>query len=189
MKPEFVIERGGKQFVLYQCLLDEGHSQGLKRISTMLIQAPAESNGNVAICSAEVETEKGIFSGLGDASPDNVKASMVNCLVRLAETRAKARALRDAVNVGAVAVEELSEEIAAEQEGQSESAPADQPSRNGHEKATERQIKAIYTIAKKNLNLTEEETRGRCRKAYHKLPEMLTRAEASELIEYLQQTQ
>jgi hypothetical protein len=49
------------------------------------------------------------FSGIGDASPENVSRNIVPHLIRMAETRAKARALRDAVNVGATALEELSD--------------------------------------------------------------------------------
>jgi hypothetical protein len=50
------------------------------------------------------------FTGIGDAAPGNVTPAMQNCLLRMAETRAKARALRDAVNVGSAAFEELGEE-------------------------------------------------------------------------------
>src|SRR5688572_17547223 len=109
MKREFVINRHGKDYVLYAGLLDEAHTQGLKGIRTQLVQAPTGQNGQVAICLAEVVTERGTFTGLGDASPENVSRAMSNALIRLAETRAKARALRDAINVSMVAVEELSE--------------------------------------------------------------------------------
>ena len=52
------------------------------------------------------------FTGIGDAAPNNVAPAMQTCLIRMAETRAKARALRDAVNVGVAAFEELGDEAA-----------------------------------------------------------------------------
>jgi hypothetical protein len=107
MKKEFIVNRQGKDFVLYAGLLDQAHREGLKRISTTLLQAPSQENGHMAICRAEVETEKGVFSGIGDASPDNVGRMIAMHTIRMAETRAKARALRDAINVGVTAFEEL----------------------------------------------------------------------------------
>jgi hypothetical protein len=105
-----MITRQGKQYVLFAGLLDEAHSLGLKGIDTDLIQVPDDSNGNVAIVKATAEMEDDRrFSGIGDASPDNVGRNIVPHIIRMAETRAKARALRDAVNVGATALEELSE--------------------------------------------------------------------------------
>ena len=113
MRDEFLITRQGKQYVLFAGLLDEAHNRGLKGIDTELIQVPTEENGNVAVVKARVEIEgpegSRIFSGIGDASPDNVGRNIVPHIIRMAETRAKARALRDAVNVGATALEELSD--------------------------------------------------------------------------------
>lgn len=107
MKKEYIINWQGTDFVKYEGLLDEAHQQGLSRITTTLIQVPHQDNGNVAIVAAEVETAKGAFSGIGDASPTNVNRMIAPHLIRMAETRAKARALRDAVNVGVTALEEL----------------------------------------------------------------------------------
>src|ERR671939_276551 len=110
MRDEFLITRQGKQYVLFAGLLDEAHSRGLNSIDTELVQAPTEENGRVAICKARVDMEDGrTFSGIGDASPENVGRNIVPHIIRMAETRAKARALRDAVNVGATALEELSD--------------------------------------------------------------------------------
>ena len=105
-----MITRQGKQYVLFQGLLDEAHGQGLRGIDTQLLQVPNPDNGNVAIVKAVCEMEDGRkFSGIGDASPENVGRNIAPHIIRMAETRAKARALRDAVNVGATALEELSE--------------------------------------------------------------------------------
>lgn len=114
MRKDFLVERQGKTFCLYAGLLSLAHEQGLKSITTELVQIPNENNNRVAICTARVTLEReGIlreFHGIGDAAPNNVAPAMQTCLIRLAETRAKARALRDAVNIGMAALEELSDD-------------------------------------------------------------------------------
>lgn len=56
---------------------------------------------------ATVETSKGTFTAIGDASPANVNRRIAPHAIRMAETRSIGRALRLAVDVGVVTVEEL----------------------------------------------------------------------------------
>jgi hypothetical protein len=100
---------GEKQVVRYEGLLARAHEDGLRSIHTELVQIPSKANGDAAIVRAVVVTGRGTFEGLGDATPGNVNARVIGHLLRVAETRAKARALRDAVNIGLVALEELDE--------------------------------------------------------------------------------
>lgn len=127
IKKEFMTERQGKPFVLYAGLLDAAHRAGLVSIKTELIQVPNEMNGQTAICGATVTMEKdGVlrtFTGIGDAAPNNVSAAMRTCLIRMAETRSKARAIRDAINVGTCSVEELGDDAASAAPEASHQAP------------------------------------------------------------------
>jgi len=190
MKREFVVERQGKAFVLYAGLLDEAHAQGLKSIRTSLLQIPDESNGNVAICQAEVVTEKGTFTGIGDASPANVALAMQSCLIRMAETRAKARALRDAVNVGSVAVEELGAEVEGDEPdfldapiaASSAVARSGTNGYSGSDLATPAQVRLIYTIGREQLQMTDNQVDERSASLYGAAPAQLTKKQASEFI-------
>lgn len=107
IRKEHVIHRQGKDFVLYQGLLDAAHRAGLMGISTSLVDAPSAENGQTAICHAEARFPWGVYSGIGDANKTNVGPLIAAHIIRMAETRAKARALRDGLNVGMAAVEEL----------------------------------------------------------------------------------
>lgn len=116
MKKEHIIERDGKSFVLFAGVLDLAHEQAAGRlhIHTQLLQVPGPENGHVAICFAEAKMvdEGGVVyrscTGIGDADPSNVSKRMASALIRMAETRSKARALRDLTNVAA-AVDETDE--------------------------------------------------------------------------------
>jgi hypothetical protein len=108
MKPDQpTVHSDARETIAYAELLKLAHEEGLKSIATSLVLQPSEENGRLAIVKAAVETERGHFEGLGDADPGNVDDFLVPHLIRVAETRAKARALRDAVNVGVVSFEEL----------------------------------------------------------------------------------
>lgn len=101
---------GEREVATYAGLLARAHAEGLKRIATRLLQVPHPDNGDVAIASAEVEMRDGTtFTGIGDASPRNVPSRIAEATIRMAETRAKARALRDATDIGIVALEELAD--------------------------------------------------------------------------------
>jgi hypothetical protein len=113
----FIVKRDGKDVVLYAGLLDLLHqlSGGFFDISTTLVQVPSPENEQTAICTArvlvfdpeDVNVVRRVASGIGDANPGNVTRMMAPHLIRMSETRAKARALRDCVNVGMVSLEEL----------------------------------------------------------------------------------
>jgi len=98
---------GEKEVATYQGLLAKAHDEGLTSITTSIVQVPSKENGDTAIVHAVVVTKRGQFTGIGDANPTNVGRRMVAHILRMAETRAKARAIRDAVNIGIVALEEL----------------------------------------------------------------------------------
>ncbi len=80
----------------YRKLLEAAHAAKLSAISSEIVSASAES----VIVRATVTISKGTFTGIGDASSDNVPAHLRSSLPRVAETRAVARALRTALGVG-----------------------------------------------------------------------------------------
>jgi hypothetical protein len=71
------------------------------------VQLPEESNGMEAIMHARVETPWGTFTDYGDANPKNVGKAIIPHIIRMASTRAKARAVGMAINEGKPAWEEI----------------------------------------------------------------------------------
>ncbi len=94
-------------------LLKAADKLGLRSLGVRLVQVPTPENGMVAIASATATfraTPDGpecTFEDVGDANPENVGRIIVPHLIRMASTRAKARTLRDATNIGITALEEL----------------------------------------------------------------------------------
>jgi hypothetical protein len=103
----FIIQLQGKNFVTYEGLLDEAHRQGLESIKVDIVQLPSEENNMTAVCRAVAKAGDKTFSDFGDASPVSVGQNLVPHILRMASTRAKARALRDMTNIGITAIEEL----------------------------------------------------------------------------------
>ena len=121
---------GEKEVATYQGLLAKAHDEGLRRVATRIVQIPQKDNEHVAIVVATVRTNRGTFTGIGDANPGNVKRTIAAHIVRMAETRAKARALRDAVNIGVVALVELGVLIADEPMSDRREAVVSRPAAN-----------------------------------------------------------
>jgi DNA-directed RNA polymerase subunit RPC12/RpoP len=108
--PKFVIERFGKPFVLFAGLLDLAHERGLLGIKTAVILDASDPKEQfwVVYARGQFKGEDGEvreFTGYGDASP--ASSQMKGAYLRHAETRAVARMLRMATNVGMTAFEEL----------------------------------------------------------------------------------
>jgi hypothetical protein len=97
----------GNPFVLYAGLLAMAHERGLVSLSAKFISVTPE----LALAEATAVFQDGrTFSEAADATPQNVTAQVRPHFARMALVRSKARALRDALNIGIATLEELGEE-------------------------------------------------------------------------------
>lgn len=101
MDKKFIINLQGKEFVKFEGLLNEFHLNKGKSIKTEVVSI------DPFIVQATVEGEKGLYQGLGDADEKNTGAMVAKHKIRMAETRAIARALRWYNNVGMCSSDEL----------------------------------------------------------------------------------
>jgi hypothetical protein len=112
IRPEYMVNLKGKQHPLYAGVLVCAHENGLLGIEVSVTQYPTAENGHLAVCQAIV-TMRGedgrelVFTEIGDASPTNVGSMIAPHICRMAATRAKGRALRDALALGIALVEEM----------------------------------------------------------------------------------
>jgi len=188
----FIVDLKGKQFVTYEGLLDLAHQEGLISIEVELLQVPSKENGMIAIAKATAKTKDKVFMDIGDAGPNSVNSMITPHIIRMASTRAKARALRDLTNIGMTAIEELGDSSEIDINNTSNTEPVKEfKSDSGKQAivdnslATDRQIKAIYAIAK-NKSYTEESLENYVKSAYNKDSiKELTRQEASDVIKML----
>ncbi len=196
---KFIVSLQGKEFVTYEGLLDVAHQLKLSSIETELIQIPSSENGNQCIVKAVVKTEDGKqFEGYGDADPTNVNRMIAKHSIRMAETRAKARALRDLTNIGMTALEELgdSEEVdepdrsSSNTQSNTRQAKVSNVSKGkqaivDNSLASDKQLNYIYKLAKQK-NYSPESMASYIKEAYGKdSSKALTKKEASELIKML----
>lgn len=100
----------GNEYITHEGLIDMAHRDGLMLSYTEPIKLPTheelESGGESVIFRAIVATRRGVFVAYGDASMSD---SMVEAVIRMAETRALSRALRQAVNTGSATAPEMKE--------------------------------------------------------------------------------
>jgi hypothetical protein len=96
----------GKESIRYQGLLAMAHEQGLVHLGALFISVTEER----AVAWAWADFKDGrAFVEAAEATPQNVQPGVRGAWARMALTRAKARVLRDALNIGVVSTEELEE--------------------------------------------------------------------------------
>ena len=102
--PQFLVQIHGKLYILYAGLLALAHERGVLSLQAELVSVTAD----LAIAKATARFKDGsVWTEAADASPGNVNKGVRLHFARCALTRAKARCLRDALNISLVAAEEL----------------------------------------------------------------------------------
>lgn len=114
-KKKFITNLQGKEFMTYNGLIALAKEKGLLSITSTIIQFPSVENGETIIVMAEaigIEKVGGVtkevrYTGIGDANKSNCNRQVGQHFIRMAETRAKGRALRDFLGIDMVMSEEL----------------------------------------------------------------------------------
>jgi hypothetical protein len=104
--PQHVVMIQGKPFVKFTGLLQMAHERGLVALTAAWTYNDGELSLAHAVATFQDERR---FEEAGDATPANTNRKVAVHFRRVALTRAKARALRDALGVELVAVEELAD--------------------------------------------------------------------------------
>src|SRR5262249_38410412 len=100
-------DRAGVHGDHFEGLLTLAHERGLVELSTTVVMVTE----TLAVCQCVARFTDGlVVTDIGDATPQNVKKHLAPHWIRIAATRASARALRRALNIDAVAVEELGDD-------------------------------------------------------------------------------
>ena len=154
VKKEYLQDLHGKSYITHPGLLDAVHQLGVKSVSTEIISYGGV--GTEAVVKASIELDSGAtFTGLGDASPENVSRNIATATLRMAETRALNRCYREASNLGHTTFEEMpaseparawSAPTNAKPQGQQRTAPAKSVSNYGHTPPSDKYICAECNV-------------------------------------------
>ena len=109
-KEGFIVKLQGKDFILYKGLLSVAHEMGLKSIEAEPVEIDWEEGRFIFKATVKMITSDGleqIFIDYGDCTKHNTNKMIYPAALRMASTRAKARALRDATGIGMTALEEM----------------------------------------------------------------------------------
>ncbi len=105
MDKKYIVDIKGKKFITYTGLLAEAHKKGLQKLTVKELTVDW-ANGS-AHCIVEAVFKDITVEGVGSGSQVNCSSMVKDHFVEMSQTRAKARALRDALNIDMVAVDEL----------------------------------------------------------------------------------
>ncbi len=165
IRDEYWVELKGRKHATYPGVLVALHESGLLGIEVTVLQYPTAENGNTAVCQATV-TMRGddgrelLFQEIGDASPANVGHHIAPHIIRMAATRAKGRAGRDALALGIALAEEFGPD--AEEAPRTQQEPRREPPRARHDpqdQATRRPAAGAPDPAFQTAYLTERAER------------------------------
>lgn len=177
-----------KEVVTYAGLLNRAHQEGLKKVITRLVQAPSKDNEMTAISMAKVVTDKGVFIECGDANPGNVNSKIIPHIIRMSVTRAKARAMRDAVNIGALSLEEMAEEFgtgSGNGNGSGDGMPSHGSPQSEVRFMTPEQRKFLFKLLAEKGVAADDGHAWLCKASSVEDVKFITKKQASELIDHL----
>jgi len=109
MNEKFITNLQGKEFILFEGLLNEFHESEAELASSEVVSSIRTEiiSKDPFIVQATVTGQKGTFQGIGDADESNTNTMIFKHRYRMAETRAIARALRWYNNIGMCSADEM----------------------------------------------------------------------------------
>lgn len=111
----------GQRAYTFESVRNVAQQHGFCGNDLNIFQSPSKENENVAIVLAKIymlepDGKVRSYTGLGDASPANLTKQTSKAIPRMAETRAMARAFRNALQIGEAVYEEFDVEAYDEDE-------------------------------------------------------------------------